>query len=274
MSKTTSDQSEDMVSMDLTVKCSPEEEADLKTSHKVESFQMMDPHAVLAYIFQQGIEVPAADVEAYWKFARDMKQGWAVGSAASTAHMPVGLWGDSATVFTEFGQYKIVAIFLSLPLWRPKNVKHSRFLLFCIEGKKIHNHETLLPIWNRITWSLNSCFTGKWPMVGPSGEPVQGLAAKNAGKSLCEKGHKFICTEIRGDWLWLKEQFRFPKCAWNANKICFRCPAAMKTDPLYTHHDDNSGRYWLDQEFDLQQFLRHRTPRIPCILVPTRIISQ
>eukprot|EP00439_Symbiodinium_sp_Y106_P021604 s6414_g2.t1 len=164
MSKTTSDQSEDMVSMDLTVKCSPEEEADLKTSHKVESFQMMDPHAVLAYIFQQGIEVPAADVEAYWKFARDMKQGWAVGSAASTAHMPVGLWGDSATVFTEFGQYKIVAIFLSLPLWRPKNVKHSRFLLFCIEGKKIHNMKLCFLFGTALLGAstLASLASGRW----------------------------------------------------------------------------------------------------------------
>ena len=255
--------------MDLTVKCSLEEEKQLQAKHKKESFQMMDPHTVLTYVFQQGIEIPAGDVEAYWNFARDMKQAWAVDSPASTAHMPVGLWGDSATVFTEFGSYKIVAIFMSLPLWRPKSVKHSRFLIFCIEGNKLWSHETLLPIWNRITWSLNSSFAGKWPTVGPSGEPFQGLAAEKAGQLLCAKGHKFICTEIRGDWLWLKEQFRFPKCAWNANNICFRCPAATKTEPRYIRHDDNSGRYWLDQEFNLQEFLQQRTPRIHCILVPT-----
>ena len=199
--------------MDLTVKCSPEAEAGSTLKHKVESFQMMDPHAVLAYVFQEGIEIPTGDVEAYWNFARSMKLDWALESPASTAHVPVGLWGDSATVFTEFGRYKITAIFMSLPLWRPKNVKHSRFLLFSIEGDKIWKHETLLPIWQRITWSLNASFHGKWPMVGPSGEPFTGLAAKYAGQALCKQGYKFICTEIRGDWLWMKEQFRFPKCA-------------------------------------------------------------
>ena len=266
--------------MELKVKSSPEEEAKSGITHKIETFEMMDPHSVLAYIFEGGIEIPAGATKAYWEFAREMKQAWAVASPASTAHVPVGLWGDSATVFTEFGFYKMTAIFISLPLWRPKSVKHSRFRLFCIEGKKILNHETLLPIWNRITWSLNCSFQGTWPTSGPSGEPLTGLNRKRAGQPLCKQGHQFICSEIRGDWSWLKEQFRFPQCSWTANNICYLCPASCKqNDVCYIHHDEDSGRFWLDRQFNLQQFLNPRTPRVdPCNLVPEliklRLVSE
>ena len=44
--------SEDMISMELKVKSSPEEEAKSGITHKIETFEMMDPHSVLAYIFR------------------------------------------------------------------------------------------------------------------------------------------------------------------------------------------------------------------------------
>ena len=150
--------------------------------------------------------------------------------------------------------------------------KIFRFLLFSIEGDCIYDHSTLLPIWQRITWSLNSCFEGLWPSCGPAGEALRGRNAKNAGKFLCPHHEKFCVSEIRGDWSWLKETFRFPFCSWIAQKICYKCPAIQKSrhqqDLLYYRHGNvTDGPHWLQKEFSLVQFLRHRIPEEdPCLL--------
>ena len=162
----------------------------------------------------------------------------------------------------------MVAIFMNLPLWRPKSVKFSRFLLCCIEGEKLFKHETLYPIWQRITWSLNCAYTGLWPTCGPRGEALTGKHARLAGKLLSAGAERYTCTEIRGDWQWFKEVFRFPDCAWNAKKICYKCPARRDGDPslLYHLHGEEPG-LWLNKEFGPVSFLRQRTPRHdPCTL--------
>ena len=230
-----------------------------------ENVDLLEPHSILAYLLDAGLDIPQERVREYWTFARDLEQPWATFSPASQDHIPVGVWGDSATVYTEFGRYKILAIFMSLPLWRPKSVRYSRFLLFTMESDRLLDHRSLLPIWRRIVWSLNCSFNGTWPACGPQGERLTGgQASRNAGKPLCASGAKFCCTEIRGDWAWLKETFRFPACAWNALKVCYRCPARSDSLMHYYRHD-GSGNYWLGKEFSLVQFLNQRMPATdPC----------
>ena len=235
----------------------------------LETVEMLDPHAVLAFLCEAGLHLDFAAVEAFWTHAKRHRQPWAVDHPASASHVPVGLWGDGGTVFTEFGRYKMVAIFMNLPLWRPKNARLSRFMLFCIEGDKLYDYHTMLPIWRRITWSLNWAFEGLWPTHGPGGELLQtGIAAKRAGQFLVPGTKtKFACTEIRGDWSWLKETFRFPKCAWNAKRTCFKCPAVQSGAPglLYFRHSEKPEDDWIHAEFDLVDFLQFRTPQTdPC----------
>ena len=234
----------------------------------MEAVEVMDPHSILAFLYKAGLIIRPGDVEAYWRHARDLGQPWSQNHPASDSHVPVGVWGDGAKVFTEFGQYKMVSIFMNLPLWRPKSARYSRFLIFCIQEDKICSYHTLLPVWRRITWSLNCAFEGLWPSHGPEGELITGkIARMMAGRPLVPKSFtQFACTEIRGDWAWLKETFRFPKCAWNATKTCWKCPARKTSaDPslLYYNHPG-----WLQKEFDLVDFLVHRIPeQDPCNLI-------
>ena len=257
----------DVIKVTVPVKAPQAVEKDsTETDFVWEDVELLEPHSILAYLMDSGVSIPQETVRQYWDFARERGQPWARYSPASSDHIPVGIWGDSATVFTEFGRYKIVAIFLNLPLWRPKSVRYSRFLLFTIEADKMVDYKTLLPIWRHIVWSLNISFSGTWPTCGPSGEALVGRHGRDkAGTSLCQSGAKFCCTEIRGDWAWLKETFRFPACSWNALKVCYRCTARSNLHTLYYHHDSAYGKHWLGKEFNLVQFLNERTPTTdPC----------
>ena len=257
---------EDVVKVKVPVKAAAPEGAETENDPVLEEIELLEPHSILAYLMDAGLHISAEAVQKFWRFAREFEQPWAVASPATDSHIPVGLWGDSATVFTEFGRYKIYAVFMNLPLWRPKSVRYSRFLLFTLEDSKILDYRTLLPIWRHIVWSLNCSFNGTWPSVGPMGERLaRRYAVHNAGKSLCKNGSRFCCTEVRGDWAWMKETFRFPGCSWNAHKVCFRCTARSDLHTLYHHHDAESGQYWLRKEFSLVQFLNERIPATdPC----------
>ena len=266
MSRTlTATETKDTIRIEVPVR---DDDAKKENACKTQALEMMDPHSILAFLFKSGLVIPPGTVESYWKHARKFGQAWAKAHPASNSHVPVGVWGDGAKVFTEFGQYKMVSIFMNIPLWRPKSARYSRFLLFCIQEDKMFSYHTLLPIWRRITWSLNCAFEGIWPTRDPDGELIRDQTGKlMAGSPLVPACFtKFACTEIRGDWAWLKETFRFPKCAWNATKTCWKCPARKtSSDPslFYYHHDGG----WLEKEFDLVNFLVHRIPeQDPCHL--------
>lgn len=133
----------------------------------VESFPIIHPHRILAYLFDEvGLEVDIARVREFWTHSREFQEPWAVLSPASDDHIPIGLWGDSARLWTVYRIEKQMSITINLPLFRPRSTRHSRFVVFTIPAEKLFKNRTLNGVWRRLTWSINSCFTGLNPFRG------------------------------------------------------------------------------------------------------------
>ena len=97
--------------------------------------------------------------------------------------MPNGLPGQMLVIatfpwaFTEMparlepGE-KMIGLFLNLPLWRPRSIRVSRFLLTCVQEELLVGRTTLDCLWRHIVWACNVLHDGRWPHTGPNGEPM------------------------------------------------------------------------------------------------------
>ena len=208
---------------------------------KMESFPILYPHRILSFLFDEvGIVVPDEDVQAYWRHARAVGEPWAVNNPSSDLHVPLGIHGDAARLFTQHRFEKLVGVFFNIVLFKPRSVRHSRFMLFSIPHEKLYKNRSLNWVWRRLAWSFNACFDGVHPSVGPQGIALQGRHLELAGKPITQKFQKFCLTEYRGDWEWHRDTWR-PYATWQGIRTCFKCTAVSRGDPAYLYH--NTG--WL-----------------------------
>ena len=222
---------------------------------KIEVYPILDVHSIVQYLWNDiGICVPTADVREYWQHARQHQQPWALAHPASDEHVPIGLYGDSAKITTAFDSDKILGVFCNFPLWRPKEIRYSRFLLFAIEESKLHGPHTMNAVFKRITWSCNLLFDGCLPLACPSSVPAQ------QSQWICKDRSRFAVCELRGDQLWHKQVFRWKASwVWTSDRVCHACDARQfgpgMQDRLYYKF---AG--WLPHEFSYEQFLARRMP--------------
>lgn len=225
----------------------------------MESFPILHPHRVLAYLFDVvGIDVPDHLVQQYWDHSRQVGEPWAVNSPASRHHVPIGLHGDAARLWTVYQFEKHVAIFMNLVLFRPTSTRYSRFLLFSIPHNKLFKNRTLNRVWERLAWSLEACYKGKNPDLGPRGIPLKGKNLERANLPITKGNRVFCVTEYRGDWEWHRDTFR-PRASWNSLQVCFKCPATLHGDHGYIFHNPGScpedGCKWVQEEYSLEGFI-------------------
>ena len=143
----------------------------------------------------------------------------------------------------------MIGIFLSLPLWRPYSTRCGCWCLWALEEHKLYRHVTLNKVYRRIAYSLNIAFKG----LDPDG-------------SLLANGRVFCLTELKGDWLWHRQIFRFFGNWQQTKNVCYRCSAAGKG-----HEAGLFFNFWDDQpaweEFDTGAFFaRQLTKPDPCAL--------
>ena len=223
---------------------------------------IMDPHAIIAYLFNNaGLNIPTLAVEDFWRKSRAFGEEWALQSEASDRHIPLGLYGDSARVKTEFGGESVAAIFLNLPLWRPKSVRASRFLITTIQEELLFGYHTLNGIWHRVTWSCNQLFFGRHPSLGPKGEQLPEHMADIGGTAICVNNEVFVVTELRGDWSWQKKIFRFKGASWvwTSKNTCHQCSAQTTGGFEHAYYNVETGS-WRGHDFTLPEFLTQRMP--------------
>ncbi|CAK8995261.1 Uncharacterized protein SCF082_LOCUS4272 [Durusdinium trenchii] len=233
---------------------------DKKTARKskVEVYPIIYPHRILAYLFDHvQVELSTHDITEYWDHSRQTGEAWACKSSASRTHIPLGLHGDGARLWTQYKVEKIVAIFLNMPLFRPKSARHSRFLLFTIGRHKLIKNRTINVVWRRLVWSLNACFTGLNPSQGPGGAPLTGVHLDIAGLPICQAQHRFALTELRGDWEWHRDTWRFT-ASWQSHEVCFRCPAVTRGDESLVYYNNGPTSGWVNRDFTLDQFIARR----------------
>lgn len=186
------------------------------------------PHEILWYLWDNiGLSLDPQEVQNYWANARDAGEPWALDSSATAQHIPVGLYGDAARLSTVFQVQNQFGLFLNLVLFRPKSVRASRYLLWSCDKSKCFKNRTINKVLRVLVWSLNAAFRGMWPVTDYKGCPLQG---SHCGTPLTSSGQKFAVTELRGDWEFHKQIWRFKDCSWKAITPCYRCPALSTSD--------------------------------------------
>ena len=226
----------------------------------VEPWPILDIHNTMSFLFKEAkIKIPGPKLREYWQRSKAYGEPWAadVPDEEMSFTVPIGIYGDSARVHTNFNTDHIMALFVNLILWRPVSVRWSRFLVCAIPESRLTN-ETINGILRRVTWSANHAFYARFPTTDPLGQPLRGNAARMAGKPLTDQGYKFQVTELRGDWSFHKKIWTWPKVMWNAESICHLCTAkgiSNDWDELFWNLEHNNH-----QDFSLTQYLAHRMP--------------
>ena len=225
----------------------------------LELYPILHPHEILSYLWNDvGIEVSEAEIAEYWRHCHRHGQPWVITSPATEKHIPIGLHGDAARLWSQEKFEKVIAIHLNICHFRPRSVRFSRWCVFSCPAHKVFKNRTLNAVWNCIVWSLEAAFQGLHPTARPGGKPLQGREQRCAGQPLSRSGAKWALTELRGDWEWHVTCWR-PTASWQSNKICFRCPAEAKSNQvgnLYWNHGDDCT--WESEEFGLNGFISRR----------------
>ena len=233
--------------------------------------EVVDPHLIINYLFDVvGVDIPASAVRSFWRHHHAVRSPWLETCEASIDHVPVALYGDGARCRQQAYRpvEKVLGLCLSLPLWRPKSSRFSRWLLFSIDETLLYKRKTLNAVFRRLVWSINSMFTGCFPVRDELGRPLNDA---KAGRPLTKCGRAFAFTELRGDWSYFALIFGF-NSSWKAgtNKsVCFLCEAFGAGNPgnQYYHIDENC-RCW-GSMYNKASFLAREMPNqdicyLPC----------
>lgn len=158
---------------------------------------MYDPHSVLSYLFDEiGLTIDPGEVRRYWAKASERGCPWAQQEPGD--RIPVKIFGDDCVYDERLN--KAYALVLSLPLWRPRSARNSRFLLWAQRSTQFQGFEGILPVLARMVWSFNLVYD-------------QGLQ---------QSGHRFAVCEIGGDWAWNRFFWQLSR-HWNSHIPCPFC---------------------------------------------------
>ena len=134
---------------------------------RIETWPIVDPHSVVTFLVEKaGLHISKGELAQYWNHATAFGQEWARGVSVDT--QPVGIYGDSARVFTKFSSVNNVGIFFNLVLWKPQSVRMSRFLLFCIPEHQLWNHKTINTVF--LSYYMEPELFAWW--VAPTSRPI------------------------------------------------------------------------------------------------------
>ena len=126
---------------------------------------MYDPHSVLSYLFDEiGLTIDPSEVRRYWAKASERGCPWAQQEPGD--RIPVKIFGDDCVYDERLN--KAYALVLSLPLWRPRSARNSRFLLWAQRSTQFQGFEGILPVLARMVWSFN---LGVWPRASTERSP-------------------------------------------------------------------------------------------------------
>lgn len=136
------------------------------------------------------------------------------------AFIPVGLWGDGVPCnWDRTDSLEVLSWNLpgAAPPW-----KSLRLPITAVSRKNVSS-ETFDALLQVVAWSFQAMASGIYPSRRHDGTlfetPSDTARRKMAGQPL---GHRAVLAEIRGDWKFMKEVFKFP--GWNSQSgICWLC---------------------------------------------------
>lgn len=238
--------------------------APLKTKNGVEiaELDMLDILGLFDYLFNTcGLDIANNLVEDYWNHYRSVQADWAMWSDASNQHIPVGIYGDSCKLRPES---KMMGVFLSFPLFRPRSIRASRFLIACVQEEVMVGRQTIDCLWRQVVWACNVLFEGTWPHTDINGSRLPIQPGRVPGKYIVPN-RRFCVSEIRGDWVFFKDFVLSCKSSWKGGTrlpVCFQCEARSIGDALYYDIAPES-HVWTTEYPDVATFLAKQIPNNP-----------
>lgn len=214
-------------------------------------FPVLLPHKILQYLFEvAGVEIHESNLRKYWTHLHAVQDPLVKNLDPAINYIPIGVHGDEAHYGADTANInKLTCLFLDLPLWRPKNARLSRFLLFCIDSAQVIGYESLHPVLQTIAESINFAFFG----TDENGQVVT--------------HRRFVLSELRGDQVWRKFIWRHNNW-WRKRECCFRCGAvsacvAYRNEPLY--FDVRDDAQWINTIVDTTSFIANGvSPNLLC----------
>ena len=101
---------------------------------------MMFPHRIIRFLFDVcGLEFAPSDLPKFWYTA--IANGVPGADATSRNRVPLGFYGDSAQLLTRVRKEKLTCFFLNLPLFRPRSIRCSRFLLWACDTALLYFYQ-------------------------------------------------------------------------------------------------------------------------------------
>lgn len=104
---------------------------------------------------------------------------------------------------------------------------------------------TLNTFFKYFNWSMEACWRGKWPEVGPDGEPLTGRWARLAGQDLFG-GMFMVLWSLIGDLDYLTKTYLLPNAT--SNSPCAWCPCNSANWPWWDFGVDAA---WRDKIYDV-----------------------
>lgn len=237
----------------------------------MEWLEYLEPHSLVRFLWRDaGLSIDEDLVREYWQEHRARGHAWAIETEASDDVIPLGLYGDGCRIRHVAHQpvQKCIGLFLNCPLFRPYGSRASRWLLFSIDENLLWGCRTLNTVLSHLTWSLNLLFHDEYPRVGQFGQPLSAEEEQLKGQRIV--GKKFVVTELRGDWSWVKMLWRC-RSSWKGGAkvpVCHLC-SAYNTGPNKYYMVQESEAIWAEQ-FSLLDFLTKQMPSShPCCLLAT-----
>ena len=233
----------------------------LAAKFHLEEQPILFPHRIISYLFDVcGLDIPVSNLHYYWDTAKS--NGVAFADETCRNKIPLGLYGDGAQLWTKVRKEKIWCFFLSIPLFRPRSVRYSRFLLWACDASKLYRNRTTNTVLRWLVWSLNCLFVGMNPTVRPGGRELSDKEKTRAGTPITQQKLEFQVVELRGDW-------EYHKFICNLSHLGNRSMCALSAhaksrddDPglLYWNHRIDST--WSQSEFTTAQYISKCFPTI------------
>lgn len=196
--------------------------------------------------WEQAVSGPAGAALEFWTSMRDnvfVRKHPSLPRSSWSTTIPVGLHGDAGA----FSHHDSLFTISWNSLLGVGETVAKRFLCTVIRKSDIAEG-TLDAIFKVLSWSFNTMLAGKTPRLRWDDRKMDGGGAPLAS------GWKAALCQIRGDWQFYCEIFRFPQ--WNsAVSMCWMCRASSTIEQLaWTDFSVNAG--WRSTRWTHEEYVR------------------
>ena len=217
---------------------------------------VLDIHELLDYMHTElKLCCPNDKTREFWQHMRAHNVPHALGFPGTDEHCPYSLYGDEACLNAHDPKDKVTGLFLSLTLFKPKEVRQGQFLICALQDQITINNEqqTLRPILKHIVWCCNQAFEGRYPTCTAEGGALSPSKARRAGQAMA---CKFACAELKADWKFHERWLRLVATP-TSTHCCFLCDAAANDSNL-AYYQIGDGAGWAQTQCSTAGFIARK----------------